>query len=50
MIDKPKRTELQCDECGYALLALEDKVFCSNNKCPKAHEGNLRQVRPRGLK
>jgi len=50
MIDKPKKTELKCEICGYPLLALEDKVFCSNNKCPKTSKGNFRQVKPRGFK
>jgi len=47
MIDEPKKTKLQCTECGYELLALEDKVFCPNGRCPAGHSGTFRQVKPR---
>ena len=47
MIDEPKKTKLQCEQCGYELLALEDKVFCPNPNCPATHSGKWRQVKPR---
>ncbi len=49
MIDKPKKTGLNCEICGYQLLALEDKVFCPNGRCPAKHSGNFRQIKPKGI-
>ena len=33
MIDELKNSGIECDNCGYMLLVLLDKVFCNNPSC-----------------
>ena len=46
MISEAKKAGIKCDECGYELLVISDKVFCQI--CTNS-DNTFKQKKPTGM-